>query len=269
VIGRKGHEPFSVLTESMQFGARTHSPREVELLAEAGFEFAEIDWKDAAEARRSIPDLARLRASHGIRYLAHGPNEVDPFDADALDRVTRPAVLELVDLAPELGISLHTQHLWLDPRFVGADTLARKLELLSVWTERAVRVGVTLCIENLSEHAEHLEPAFEAVPDLRMTLDLGHAEILSSPNASHAIIARFPEKIRHVHLHDNRGGRTVKDDQHLPIGAGKIDFATILGELRRSGYDDGLSFELKPEHLEQGREAIRKIWTAPAPRAAR
>ena len=27
-----------------------------------------------------------------------------------------------------MGIGLYTQHLWLDPRFVGAETIARKIE---------------------------------------------------------------------------------------------------------------------------------------------
>ena len=246
----------------MRFGARAHSLEEVELLAGWGFDFAEIDWKTPDEAKGMLPALAQLRERHGIAYLAHGPNEGNPFDADELDRVLGPRVVELLDLAGDLGISLYTQHLWLDPRFVAAETIARKLDLLGRWADRAASAEVRLCIENLSEHADHLSAAFERLPALDLTLDVGHGEILSRPNASHGFIARFPERIRHVHLHDNRGGTEVKDDLHLPIGEGTIDFRAILTGLRSAGYGGGFSFELKPEHLEKAREAIRRIWEA-------
>jgi len=98
-----------------------------------------------------------------------------------------------------------------------------------------------LCIENLSEHADHFAPAFRRLPELCMTLDLGHGEILSRPNASFGFITHFPERMRHVHLHDNRGGSEVRDDLHLPVGAGCVDFTGILRELRTVGYDGGFS----------------------------
>ena len=242
------------------FGARAYSLDTVEFLTEAGFEFAEIDWKDPRLVSAELTELAALRDRHDIGYLAHGPNERNPFDVDEIIAVMGPRVCQLLDLAPELGITIYTQHLWLDPRFMSAEAIARKLDLMETWTEHAARTGVTLCIENLSEHADHFSPAFRRLPALCMTLDLGHGEILSRPNAAFDFIARFPDRIRHVHLHDNHGGTGVKDDLHLPIGAGSIDFVTILRELRAAGYDGGFSFELPPEHVAQSRDVIREMW---------
>jgi len=246
----------------MYFGARAHSLGEIEFLAEAGFEFAEIDWKDPRSLRAELTELMKLRTKYGIAYLAHGPNEHNPFDVDQIVQVMGPKVCQLLDLAPEIGIALYTQHLWLDPRFVSAEAIAGKLNLLETWTEHAACAGVVLCIENLSEHAEHFAPAFQRLPELRMTLDLGHGEILAQPNASFDFIARFSDRIHHVHLHDNRGGSAVKDDLHLPIGQGCIDFAAILRELRAAGYDAGLSFEVKLENVAQSQDAIREMWDA-------
>ena len=244
----------------MTFGARAYSLEDVVFLAQAGFAFAELDWKDPCFLKTQLVELEALRDGYGIAYLAHGPNEGDPFAVDALGNVVGPTVCQLLDLAPELGITLYTQHLWLDPRFVGTEIIARKLDLLASWVECAARAGVTLCIENLSEHADHFAPAFQRLPDLCMTLDLGHAQILSKSNAAFDFIARFPDRIRHVHLHDNHGGIGVKDDLHLPIGAGCIDFAAILQHLRAAGYDGGFSFEIELEHVELGRDAIREMW---------
>ena len=246
----------------MYFGARAYSLDAVEFLAEADFCFAEIDWKDPKVVIAQLTELAALWDKHGIVYLAHGPNERNPFDVDETAAVMEPLVCDLLNLAPRLGITVFTQHLWLDSRFMSAEIIARKLDVLETWTECAARVGVTLCIENLSEHADHFCPAFERLPGLCMTLDLGHGAILSRPNAAFDFIAHFPDRIRHLHLHDNHGGASVKDDLHLPIGVGGIDFAAILRPLRAAGYDAGFSFELQTEHVEQGRDAIGEMWNA-------
>ena len=244
----------------MYFGARAYSLDAVKFLAEADFEFAEIDWKDPRLVSAELTKLAALQDGYGIVYLAHGPNERNPFDVDEIVKVMGPTVRQLLGMAPELGIAIYTQHLWLDPRFMSAETIARKMDVLETWVERAARAGVTLCIENLSEHAEHFAPAFHRLPELCMTLDLGHGEILSRPNAAFGFIARFSDHIRHVHLHDNHGGTEVKDDLHLPIGEGSIDFGAILRELRAVGYDDRFSFEVKPEYVERCRDTICEMW---------
>lgn len=244
------------------FGARAYSLDGIKYLAETGFTFAEIDWKDPRVVSAELAQLVALQDRYGIVYLAHGPNERNPFDIDGIVEVMGPTVCQLLGLAPKLGIALYTQHLWLDSRFMSAEAIARKLDVLETWTEHAARAGVTLCIENLSEHADHFAPAFRRLPALCMTLDLGHGEILSRPNAAFDFIARFPDRIRHVHLHDNHGGTEVKDDLHLPVGEGSIDFAAILRELRAAGYDGGFSFELQPEHVVQSRDAIREMWNA-------
>jgi sugar phosphate isomerase/epimerase len=247
----------------MYLGARAHSLDDVEFLAEAGFDFAEIDWNEPDLVRAQLGELAILRDKYSIDYLAHGPKEGDPFDVDHLTAELSPAVCRLVDLASELGIDVYTQHLWLDARFVSAEVIACKVDLLRIWSERAAQAGVTLCIENLSEHADHFAPAFEQVPALDLTLDLGHGQILApepTGNAAFELIARFGDRIRHVHLHDNHGGDHVRDDLHLPIGRGKVDFPGILRALREAGYDGGFSLEVKLEHVERGRELVQDMW---------
>jgi sugar phosphate isomerase/epimerase len=213
-----------------------------------------------------MDELAALRARTGIGCLAHGPKEGNPFTTAHHGPVLAPKVDRLLDLAGEAGIPLYTQHLWLDARFVPPEIFDAKLALLARWAERARQAGVTLCIENLSEHAAHFAPAFERIPDLWLTLDLGHGQILAPTqsgapvNASYELIEQHVSRIRHVHLHDNQGGDSVRDDLHLPIGKGCVDFCGILSALRAAGYDGAFSFELGLEHVEQGRSLVREIW---------
>jgi sugar phosphate isomerase/epimerase len=253
----------------MHFAARAHSLADVEFLAQAGFELAELDWLEPDLVRPQMGELAALRDRTGIGYLAHGPKEGNPFTTEHHGPVLGPQVDQLLDLAGELGIPLYTQHLWLDARFVPPEILAAKIELLGRWTARARQAGVTLCIENLSEHAAHLAPAFDRIPDLRMTLDLGHGQILAPTRSESAVNACFElieayaqhrPRIRHVHLHDNHGGDRSRDDLHLPLGEGCIDFRGILGALHAAGYGGAFSFEIGLEHVERGRELVHEMW---------
>ena len=252
--------------------ARAHSLGDVAFLAQAGFDLAEVDWLEPDQARAQMGELADLRARTGIGYLAHGPKEGNPFTTAHHGPVLEPKVNQLLALAGELGIPLYTQHLWLDARFVPPEVLEAKVELLARWTARARRAGVTLCIENLSEHAAHFAPAFERIPALQMTLDLGHGQILAPAvegdpeariNACFELIAAYAQhssRIRHVHLHDNHGGDTARDDLHLPLGQGVVDFPGILRALRTAGYAGAFSLEVGLEHVEQGRAWVRELW---------
>ena len=255
----------------MLFAARAHSLDDVRFLAEAGFEYAELDWLEPELVRAQMSELAALRERTGIAYLAHGPKEGNPFTTAHHGPLLGPQVEQLLDRAGELGISIYTQHLWLDARFVPPDVLAAKVVLLARWTGRARQAGVTLCIENLSEHAAHFAPAFEQIPGLRMTLDLGHGQILAPTrpgrpgtpiNAAFELIAHHSDRIRHVHLHDNHGGDRSRDDLHLPLGEGVVDFTGILGALRAAGYEGAFSFEVGLEHVERGRRLVRELWGA-------
>ena len=111
-------------------------------------------------------------------------------------------------------------------------------------------------MENLSETAEDLEPVINEVPSLGLTLDVGHANLGGSENKSIAIIEKFGKLIRHVHLHDNRGGQSKDDDLHLPIGAGTVDFPAIMASLMSTGYNGTMTLEVKPEFQEAGRILI-------------
>ena len=89
-------------------------------------------------------------------------------------------------------MSLLTIHLWLDRRFVKKNALESKLDILRRMVEKAAECSITVCIENLSEEAVDLEPAFKEIPSLMMTLDLGHGELLCEKNRSLGFIERFP-----------------------------------------------------------------------------
>ncbi|MGO8880412.1 MAG: sugar phosphate isomerase/epimerase family protein [Desulfomonilaceae bacterium] len=109
------------------------------------------------------------------------------------------------------------------------------------------------------EIADDLEPAMNEVPDLGLTLDVGHANLNGPNNKSIAIIKKFGKLIRHVHLHDNCGGHSQADYLHLPIGDGTVDFRAIMTSLMIAGYDGTMTLEVKPEFQEAGKIRIEAL----------
>ena len=70
-------------------------------------------------------------------------------------------------------------HFWIDRRFVDEGVVNEKLKILEDMSICAREHDITLCIENLSESFSDFSPAFTAIPNLGMTLDVGHGEILT------------------------------------------------------------------------------------------
>ncbi len=113
-----------------------------------------------------------------------------------------------------------------------------------------------MCLENLTSQYDSFSIVFDAIPDLRMTMDIGHAELLSETNTSFGFIEHLFHKIDHVHVHDNNGGTSVKDDLHLPLGDGIVDYPKILSLLKEKGYASTLTMEVKPSDMIRTREAV-------------
>jgi len=245
----------------VKIGGRAHTAADAELIALAGFPFAEISLLDAHAFHGG--ELERLQAiaeTHGITYLAHGPEEGDALDPDGLRRMYLPQIRSLIDCASELKVQVFTLHFWIDKRFIPAPVIEKKITLLHELADYAHDRRVQLCVENLSEQAADLGAAFDAIATLGMTLDIGHGQLLADSNTAYEFAGRYPERIRHVHAHDNRGGNSPSDDLHLPIGQGMIDFAAILGCLKLRGFDGTITLEVKPEHLSAGSAILQRIW---------
>ncbi|MFY9112253.1 MAG: sugar phosphate isomerase/epimerase [Bacteriovoracaceae bacterium] len=239
-------------------GGRAHNLEQVREVSAQGYPFAEMSLYDPKEVESMLAELVRIREQTGTAYIAHYPNEDNPFDIAVLRERFFPRLKRLVDLSRELGISKGTIHFWMDVRWARPDLIAGKIDLLGEMVDFAEARGITLCIENLSERVESFQKAFDEIPSLRMTLDIGHGQLLSRQNTSFAFIRHAFEKIAHIHVHDNRGGTSVKDDLHLALGEGIIDYPGILKALGDKGYDSTITMEVKPGDMKKSREVLER-----------
>ncbi len=111
---------------------------------------------------------------------------------------------------------------------------------------------VALALENHHEwplsYAEDYARLFDLIDDPRVgiTMDTGH--FTSSGVDMLAFVDRFAERIRHVHLKDHVGTRSV------PFGEGETPNAAVLERLRAAGYDGCASVELEV----RGRETTER-----------
>jgi sugar phosphate isomerase/epimerase len=108
-------------------------------------------------------------------------------------------------------------------------------------------------------HPYEFHEIFKGFPELRLTLDIGHANLGSGKNRSTEFIHHFGYRIGHVHANDNFG----KEDNHLPIGAGVIDFEKILKELNQTQYNETITLEVfsrDRDYLKISMEKIKRMW---------
>jgi sugar phosphate isomerase/epimerase len=113
---------------------------------------------------------------------------------------------------------------------------------------------VRLCVENmpgfkffLGQTAEQMSELLEGT-NLPICLDIGHANTTGQLNE---IIDVLGSRIMNVHIHDNDG----KQDQHLTIGEGTVDFDDCLKRL--SSYGGRYIIECKT--LESGSESQDRL----------
>jgi sugar phosphate isomerase/epimerase len=105
-----------------------------------------------------------------------------------------------------------------------------------------------------------LSELMDPLPELGLHLDIGHANLLTDRNTTSDLLTAFGSRLRHVHLHDNKGGSA---DLHLPLGAGTIDVAHYIHLLQSTGYDGTITLEVfSPDRhlLQYSRDVLRRIW---------
>lgn len=238
---------------------RAHNLREVEAVARAGLKLVEINLLQGQEAMARLGELKDLAQRWGLDYLVHAPNEGDPRDIERLGGPFLDVILGLLDGCLEIGAKLLTIHFWMDRRFIPQEVVRKKAGILAQMAREGARRGVKISLENLSEDGQDLSLALRESPGLGLTLDVGHGELMCESNRALELLERFPQRVSHVHLHDNMGGDLVGDDLHLPVGEGKIDFRAFLERLVRSGYNGAATLEVPVEGIKVSMERILGI----------
>ncbi|HLI83288.1 MAG TPA: sugar phosphate isomerase/epimerase family protein [Bryobacteraceae bacterium] len=255
----------------MLIGAMNHPGndvlQEIEWMAAMELDFLDLTLEPPAAASWRI-DPHAIRAAlerHGMRVVGHTAFYL-PMGS-AFEDIRRASVCELrrcLELFSAVGarwMNLHPdRHAPMHGRpFFIEQNIRSFRELLP----DARRLGVGLMIENLPgdyNNAAQLGELFDELPELGLHLDIGHANLEVPFNTAEEILRAYGDRLRHVHLHDNRGGHA---DLHLPLGAGSVDVRRAVRALRGAGYDGTITLEVftsDRHYLAYSRDVLRRIW---------
>ena len=109
------------------------------------------------------------------------------------------------------------------------------IESLQSICDFAADHGITIAVENMPKvpkifgkyPKEMLQMVEEVNRDnVGLTLDIGHANTMGA-KVMNDFLKMYKNRISHIHLHDNMG----KNDEHLPIGKGNVDWKHVIDSL--------------------------------------
>jgi sugar phosphate isomerase/epimerase len=249
--------------------------REIEEIGEIGFDYVELtmDPPEATPQKILVQKHSIQEALHryGMGIMGHLPTFVWTSDLyESLRKASLQENFEALEAAAELGIEkvvLHPAYITGLGKFLIDRVKGYAMESIESILKKAVNLNITLCIENMFPQAHFLfqpyefQSVFEAFPEIRLTLDIGQANLGGGKNKSSEFIHHYGYRIGHVHANDNFG----KEDSHLPIGAGIIDFEKILKEIKETQYDETITLEVfskDRDYLKISKEKIKYIWEA-------
>lgn len=117
----------------------------------------------------------------------------------------------------------------------------RLADALDVVTTLAEERGLTACYHpHLTTIVETPDELDRLMPRTRIGFCPDTAHLAAGGGDPAALIRRYPDRVRHVHLKDVR----LDPLTFLPLGDGELDFPEVLQALQEIGYDGWLVVEL-------------------------
>src|ERR1043166_548837 len=255
----------------MLIGTMNHPARpvlsEIEWMAELEFDFVDLTLEPPAAAvwKVDLEEVRRVLADHNLPVVGHTAFYLplcSPFES-----IRKAAVEELkycieafaqlgahwMNIHPDRNVPMH------DRKWIIERNIQSLRELLPV----AEQCGVGLMIENLPGEFNtlaQLSQLLDPLPSLGLHLDIGHANLMVEKNTTSEIIQTYGSRLRHVHLHDNKGGTA---DLPLALGSGNLDLAKHIQTLKQCGYDGTITLEVfttDKHFLCYSRDVLRKLW---------
>jgi sugar phosphate isomerase/epimerase len=216
---------------------------------EIGFEGEELDRISREELKPFAERLQKL----GCAISLHAPFwDLCPGSLDPLIRkVAHSRLNQFFDLLAIFGPIHVVCHTGFDDRHHRGYRQFWLEKSLTIWeplVRRAESLRVPLLIENVWEqtpdfHGELLRSIDS--PWFGFCLDVGHQHSFSKTDLL-VWLEHLGEFLKEVHLHDNDGSH----DDHLPVGAGNIDFLLLFDFLQRRNINPTLTLEPHEEqHL--------------------
>lgn len=254
----------------MQLGVmndpRLNACDEARWAADNGFAFLDLTVEGPGAALEQI-DIAAMRSilndtglhvvGHTAWYLPFG-SPVPRLRQAAIDSVT-----ETFDMFATLGAKWVNVHIARGGKLFNHEDIVRwNGESFAQIAEHAVPYGLNIMVEHPAN------PEFKVTDictvlnsDMRLGfhLDVGHAYV--GGDRLSGLLKALGSRLVHVHLSDNQ----CRQDDHLPLGTGRINWPEAIRLIKQTGYDDTVTLEVfsfDRDYLLLSAKKVREWWDA-------
>ena len=247
------HVPYPALLERLQ------DILEMGINPEVYMDGRFLDEADAKDLRAIREQFAK----RSLRVTMHGPYiDMNPGSADEKQRLSTAErygrVFEVASELRPVNVVLHAGYS--ERRYRGdfGLWLEQSLKTWPRFVKEAERQDTVIAAENIFEKTPDTLKMLAAridSPNFRLCIDSGHLRIFSKVEMEEWFRELGPF-IAEVHLHDNFG----KNDDHLPVGEGSVDFASFFRHLKAYSKDPVYTIEPHGEGMiERSLRAVRKF----------
>ncbi len=233
----------------IQVGAMNHPQKnimkEISWISKNSFDFIDLTIEptkagqfDVAKAKKALRDSGLGIVGHTTPFLPFAL-PVSGIRQACMKEFTKYAKIfsrlgaEYVNIHPAYNMPFHSTD----------EKIEANISFMADFAKIAGKQDLTLIIENFIEPfdtPQTFKRIFKRIPEARMHLDVGHANIMQNENQTRAFFKEFGKKIVHLHASDNNGA----EDEHLPIGCGNIDWHEIAGILKKNRYNRTVTMEI-------------------------
>ena len=266
-----------------KFGLLTHPlevvPLEIGAFHRFGFDYAEIGFEEPnatpsilmgqiEEIRAALDRNSMFPLGHTAYWVGFGSSH--EYVREGWIKEGK----EMIQVSSKLGIRLLNFHFYSRLGMVGRtekskDTFLQNfIDSMKQLGEYAAQNQVELMLENVPPEEGHplesitcFAEVMSALPGLKFHFDVAHAFIENRMKGVKEYLDTFNDRLVHIHMHDNHG----KQDEHLPLGRGKIDFRKVVKLLKGYGYHGTVTFEVFTSRLDaaRSRDLFKKLWEKP------
>ncbi len=198
--------------------------------------------------RLNAKEVAELSLSYDIEILLHASATQTNFLAisSEIREASYKELTNTIRFAEVCDAKLITFHIGWNPGFITSKGFIFREEWYDRHNERVLidemipylkRYGEILAMENTISITGGILRGIREIlreTDVSLTFDIGHYNV----KENHEIFLKNFERVKNVHLHDNRG----EFDEHLSVGDGKIDYSIIP-----KNYGNYLTIEVRDE----------------------
>lgn len=248
--------------------------QEIETFAQLGFDYLELAMDPPMAHHQVIGDqrqeIRAALAKHELGLVCHLPTFLSTADlAEAIRIASAQEMHDSLLIAAELGakkVVLHPSMVFGMGGHVLDTVREYSFAFISAMVNQAKQLDITICLENMMPHnilgvdPPYFQQIFQEFPDLKLTLDTGHAN-LGDPAGIRLkeLVHHFPDRLEHIHISDNYGMR----DDHLAVGQGTVDFKNLVRELKKIGYNNTITLEVfsnDRRDLVESRKKLQKMF---------